>query len=55
MSDIVLKMEHRKAIVGLGEAQYPNAARGLLLGQRDGTIKEVADLVFFENTAPKRG
>lgn len=48
MSSIVLKAEHRTAIAKHGEALYPNACRGLLLGYQNGTKKTVMDLMFIE-------
>lgn len=50
MGSIVLKPEHRRAIARHGEASYPNACRGLLLGHRNNITKQVVDLVFFEQT-----
>jgi proteasome lid subunit RPN8/RPN11 len=51
MSSIVLKPEHRRAIANHGEALYPQECRGLLLGQRNGLITRVEDVVFFDETA----
>jgi len=51
MSSIVLKPEQRRAIADHGEALYPQECRGLLLGHRNGLVKYVEDLVFFDDTA----
>ncbi len=48
MSNIVLKLDHRQAIARHGEASYPRESRGLLLGHRNGTMKQVVDLVFID-------
>jgi proteasome lid subunit RPN8/RPN11 len=48
MSDIVLTLEHRQAIARSGEASYPLESRGLLLGYRNGRIKQVVDLVVVD-------
>jgi proteasome lid subunit RPN8/RPN11 len=48
MSDIVLKLEHRQVIARYGEAFYPQESRGLLLGYRNGTIRQVVDLVVID-------
>ncbi len=46
MSNIVLKLEHRRAIAQQGEAAYPLECRGLLLGHRDGLTIQVVDILF---------
>jgi proteasome lid subunit RPN8/RPN11 len=51
MSSIVLTAEQRRAIASHGEALYPQACRGLLLGQRNGTAKKVVDLMFINEAA----
>lgn len=51
MSSIVLTTEQRQAIARHGEALYPKECRGLLLGHRNGMVKQVVDLVFIDKTA----
>lgn len=49
MSTIILKLEHRRGIASRGEAVYPLACRGLLLGRRNGAINQVIDIVFSDD------
>jgi proteasome lid subunit RPN8/RPN11 len=51
MGVIVLKTEHRQAIARQCEAAYPKECHGLLLGHRNGTSKQVVDLVFMDEAA----
>lgn len=51
MSSIVLTAEHRRAIAKQGEALYPQACRGLLLGRRNGMTTQVVELVFMDEAA----
>jgi len=51
MSSIILKVEHRRAIAKHGEALYPRECSGLLLGRRNGMIKQVEELVFIDQVA----
>jgi proteasome lid subunit RPN8/RPN11 len=48
MSHIVLDIEHRRSIAKRGEAAYPLACRGLLLGYRNGKARHVVDIVCNE-------
>lgn len=50
MSDIVLKTEHRRAIAKHGETAYPLECQGLLLGHRNGSTKEVIDIVLGDSS-----
>lgn len=54
MSDIVLETEHRRAIAKHGETAYPLECRGLLLGYRNGSTKQVVDIVLSDpSTQPE--
>ena len=48
MSEIVLELKHRQAIARHGEAFYPQESRGLLLGNRNGAVRQVEDLVVID-------
>lgn len=49
MSTIILELEHRRDIANRGEAAYPQACRGLLLGHRNGATNQVIDIVFGDD------
>jgi proteasome lid subunit RPN8/RPN11 len=50
-----MNTEHRRAIARHGEALYPQACHGVLLGNRNGTMKEVVDLVFLDSSMNAEG
>lgn len=51
MSDIVMKTEHRQTIARHAEAVYPRESRGLLLGHRNGTFKQVVELAIGDGNS----